>query len=179
MNKKVYAQVQSPARNHHLRKGYGFSLKEIEEAGLTLEKAKQIGMNIDYRRRTSYDSNIEKLKGLEIPEKEKRPKREPFTKRIKKKEQFKPQKVSKIKEKEVKKEQVKEEEFEIPEGEPIPLTELTGLGPKTEEKFHELGVMSVQDLLKEKPEDLATLIHGCSEDGIADWQKEGKSKLKK
>jgi ribosomal protein L13E len=180
MNNKINATVQSPARDHHLRKGYGFSLDEIKEAGLKVEEAKQLGINIDYRRRTSYDINIEKLKELEPPEEEKRKKRKPFVKKEKKKERFVPQEM--VEEKEVKKTKkptIEEKVPEMEEGEGIALTELQGLGPKTEEKFHELGVMNVQDLLKEDPEELSTLIHGCSETSISDWQVEGREKLKK
>lgn len=177
MNEKLNATVQSPARDHHLRKGYGFSLKEIKEAGLTIEQAKQLSLKLDYRRRTAYDFNIERLKALELPEKKKSKKREAFVKKEKKEERFVPQEIEEPKE--IEKEKGKKEEIEISEGEKIPLTELNGLGPKTEEKFHELGVMNVQDLLKENPEELATLINGCSENSISDWQKEAKEKTKK
>jgi predicted flap endonuclease-1-like 5' DNA nuclease len=59
------------------------------------------------------------------------------------------------------------------------LTELDGLGPKTEEKFNELGINSVNDLIKEDPAELATLIYGASESSIKDWINEGKKLLKK
>jgi ribosomal protein L13E len=180
MNDKINATVQSPARDHHLRKGYGFSLDEVKEAGLKVEEAKQIGINIDYRRKTSYDFNIEQLKELELPEKEKRTKRKPFVKKEKKKERFVPQEVVEEKEgKKAEKPTIEEKVPEVEEGEGVALTELKGLGAKTEEKFHELGVMNVQDLLKEDPEELSTLIHGCSETSISDWQEEGREKLKK
>ncbi|MFX1353945.1 MAG: helix-hairpin-helix domain-containing protein, partial [Promethearchaeota archaeon] len=57
----------------------------------------------------------------------------------------------------------------------IPLTALSGLGPSTEKKFIELGVNSVEDLIKENPEELSVLIKGVSEERIQKWIEEGKS----
>jgi DNA polymerase/3'-5' exonuclease PolX len=60
------------------------------------------------------------------------------------------------------------------EAEVIPLTELHGLGPKTEERFTKIGIKSVNDLIKEDPSELAPLIKGSSESSIKDWIEEGK-----
>jgi predicted flap endonuclease-1-like 5' DNA nuclease len=60
----------------------------------------------------------------------------------------------------------------------IALTELHGLGPKTEERFKKIGIKSVNDLIGEKPSELAVLIKGCSEKSIGDWIEEGKRLLK-
>ncbi|TFF97088.1 MAG: hypothetical protein EU547_05255 [Promethearchaeota archaeon] len=60
----------------------------------------------------------------------------------------------------------------------IPLTELHGLGPKTEERFKKVGVKSVNDLIKENASDLAVLIKGSSKKSIKDWIEEGKNLLK-
>lgn len=159
------AMVISPARDHHLREGNGFSLPEIRKAGKTVHLVKQHGIKIDYKRTSAHDFNIEQLKTLEPIEKE-GPKREPFVKKEKKKTPFKGEKV-----------EVKEEEEA--EGEVISLTKLDGLGPKTEEKFNELGISSVNNLIKENPSELAKLVYGASEDSIKDWIKEGKELLKK
>jgi nucleotidyltransferase/DNA polymerase involved in DNA repair len=51
------------------------------------------------------------------------------------------------------------------------------LGPKTQEKLNALGVHSVNDLVKEDPSELATLVTGASEDSIKDWIEEGKKLL--
>jgi predicted flap endonuclease-1-like 5' DNA nuclease len=163
----IKAMVISPARDHHLREGNGFSLPEIKKAGKTVHLVEQHGIKIDYKRTSAHDFNIEQLKTLEPIEKE-GPKREPFVKKEKKKTPFKGEKVEE--------KEVKEAE---PEGEVISLTELDGLGPKTEEKFNELGINSVNDLIKENPSELAKLVYGASEDSINDWIKEGKELLKK
>ena len=44
------------------RRGRGFSLREIYSAGLTKVDAKQVGVPIDWRRRTVYGFNVETLK---------------------------------------------------------------------------------------------------------------------
>ena len=46
------------------RIGKGFSLREICAAGLTKVGARQVGIPIDWRRRTAYGFNIETLKGV-------------------------------------------------------------------------------------------------------------------
>jgi len=57
--------VRSPGTGK-FRKGYGFSIEEIKKANLTVGEAKKIGIQIDKRRRTSYDENVKKI--LEIVE---------------------------------------------------------------------------------------------------------------
>ena len=47
-----------------LRQGRGFSIREIEEAGLDLEKAKRIRIPIDVRRRSCHEWNVRVLKEL-------------------------------------------------------------------------------------------------------------------
>mgnify|MGYP006281203113 CR=1 FL=1 len=64
------------------------------------------------------------------------------------------------------------------EVEEIPLRELHGLGPKTEERFLKIGIKSVNDLINEKPSELASLIKGSSESSIKDWIEEGKRLLR-
>lgn len=168
----IKPMVISPARDHHLREGKGFSIPEIEEAGKTVHLVEQHGIRIDYKRTSVHDFNVEQLKTLEPIEK-KGPKREPFEKKEKKRTPFKGGKITKEKVEE------KEEKEAEAETKAIALTELDGLGPKTKEKFKELGINSVNDLFKEDPAELATLIYGVSEDSIKDWIKEGKKLLKK
>jgi DNA polymerase/3'-5' exonuclease PolX len=67
---------------------------------------------------------------------------------------------------------------EKPESEVIALTKLKGLGPKTEERFKKIGISSVNDLVGEKPSELAPLIKGSSEKSISNWIEEAKSLLK-
>lgn len=64
------------------------------------------------------------------------------------------------------------------EVEVLPLTELHGLGPKTEERFTKIGIESVNDLVNETPSELAPLIKGSSKSTIKDWIEEGKRLLK-
>jgi len=54
-----------------IREGKGFSLKEIEKAGLTIKDVKGL-VRIDKRRKTCYDFNVELLKGLIKKKKEKK-----------------------------------------------------------------------------------------------------------
>lgn len=168
----IKAMVESPARDHHIREGKGFSIPEIEEAGKNIHLVKQHGIRIDYKRTSVHDFNVEQLKTLEPIEKE-GPKRDPFEKKEKKRTPFKGKKVT---EEKIEKKEEKEAE---PEVDLIALTELDGLGPKTEDKFKELGINSVNDLIKEDPAELATLIYGASESSIKDWISEGKKLLKK
>jgi len=44
------------------RKGRGFSLGELREAGLTPEKARKLGIYVDKRRKTVHPWNVEALK---------------------------------------------------------------------------------------------------------------------
>lgn len=89
MEKEQISLVQSPARDHHLREGDGFSLAEVEKSDKSIQQLKDLGIRIDYRRRSFYEYNIEILKELEIPEK-KQEKREPFVKKEKKRTPFIP-----------------------------------------------------------------------------------------
>jgi ribosomal protein L13E len=182
MKNKVTAMVYSPARDHHLREGDGFSISEIEKSERTIEELKRLNIKIDYNRRSSHPFNIEKLNTLDVPE-VKYKSREPFVKKEKKRTPFIPQE---IEEKEELPPKVKEEKEEIPkaeevkeEGELIPLNELDGVGPATEEKFKQLGINSVQDLIKENPKELGMLIKGVSKNSVSEWIKQGKKLLKK
>lgn len=46
----------------YLRVGRGFSIGEINQAGLTIELAKQFNIPIDFRRRSVHQTNVENLK---------------------------------------------------------------------------------------------------------------------
>ncbi len=46
------------------RKGKGFSLPEIREAGITIDIAKKLGIYIDMRRRSKHKENVELLKKI-------------------------------------------------------------------------------------------------------------------
>ena len=191
--------VKSPAKDAHLREGSGFSLSEIKSAGYDLHTLKTLNIKIDYHRRSVHEKNVNLLKSLKISDK-KGKKREPFVAKEKKRTGYKPkskkiekkvapkrekeiveppkkEKTAKPKKEKTPKKSVKEEEPAPQEG--IALTELQGLGPATAKKLSELGVTSVENLVKESPEELALLIKGCSEDRLKKWIDEGKDLIYK
>ncbi|MEE9376791.1 MAG: ribosomal protein L13e [Candidatus Lokiarchaeia archaeon] len=189
--------VKSPAKDAHKRRGTGFSLKEIEGAGKTPDLLRKLNIKIDYFRKSAHLENIETLKSLKAPKLEKK-KKKPFVLKEKKKTPFKP-KVEEIKPKPKKpveekpktapakpvpkpkkKEKVKAAKVKEISTKPTgtPLTELSGLGGATANKFIELGVNNVEDLCKEKPEELAALIKGVSLDRLKKWIDEGKELMK-
>ena len=59
---KTEAVVYTSTKIPKPRKGRGFSLKEVKDAGLTPQEAKTLGLNIDTRRKTSHAENVEVLK---------------------------------------------------------------------------------------------------------------------
>ncbi|MGQ4874133.1 MAG: ribosomal protein L13e [Promethearchaeia archaeon] len=191
---KLIAKVISPAKDHHIRKGKGFSLKEIKEAGKSVKLLKELGIPIDFFRRSSHEWNVKILKELKPPEKKKAKKKKrpwiPKEQRIKKKPKPKVKRKAPTPKKEApKKEAPKAKAAKVKpakskaaakteEGK-TPLIKLTGLGQATANKFAELGVNSIEDLLKENPSELAVLIKGCSEERIKRWIEEGKELLNK
>lgn len=46
------------------RFGKGFSLGELRQVGLTVHKARKLGLYVDRRRKTVYEENIKRLKAL-------------------------------------------------------------------------------------------------------------------
>jgi predicted flap endonuclease-1-like 5' DNA nuclease len=196
MEKEIISVVQSPARDHHLRTGDGFSLVEIEKSDKTIQQLKDLGVRIDYRRQSAHEINIETLNQLEVPEKKEK-KRTPFVKKEKKRTPFipleerkkekQPEEVEEKIEKKPEKKKIEKKPKEVkkskekpkktPKEKAIPLTKLHRLGPKTEEKFKEIGINSVNDLVKENPDEIGTLIDGCSEDSVRSWIEEGKKLL--
>ncbi|MEJ2248907.1 MAG: hypothetical protein P8Y97_04515 [Candidatus Lokiarchaeota archaeon] len=181
MKNKITAMVYSPARTRHLREGDGFSIPEINKSNRTIDELKRLKIKVDYDRRSSHSFNIEKLNELEVPE-IKRKSRKPFIKKEKKRTAFIPPTIEKVEIKEkakpkIKKEKKVEKEPDSKVTEIIPLTELDGIGPATEDKFKQLGIEGIQDLIKEDPKELATLIKGASEEGISNWIEQGKKIL--
>ncbi len=192
--------VKSPARDAHLKAGKGFSLSEIEASGHSLEVIKKLNVKIDYFRKSSHDNNVNVLKSIKITT-SKDKKREPFVKKEKKRTPFKPKTkktkkkptpatvvteqkaevISKEKDKKETKKEIKKQPSEIKPVETgnTPLVKLSKLGPTTSSKFNEIGVTCVEDLLKENPEELASLIKGCSAEKISKWIEEGKELISK
>lgn len=54
-------RVKSPGKGVP-RRGRGFSIDEMTQAGLRIEEARQMGLIIDVRRKTAHDENVEALK---------------------------------------------------------------------------------------------------------------------
>ena len=197
VNKEVEATVISPSRNVNLRKGQGYSLLEIKQAGKSVQELKILNIPIDFLRKSAHDVNIEALKNLKV-EKSTVKKRKPFKQKEKRRAEFKPKKEKIIIKEEkvsapkktkavVKPAPIKQEptiakeEVEVKPTlkDGIPLTKLSGLGPATEKKFEELGVSTVEDLLLEDPSELGKLVKGCTEERIKNWIEEGKELVKK
>ncbi len=54
--------VVKVAGSNRTRKGRGFSLGELEEAGLSVKKARALGIYVDLRRKSVYKENVKILK---------------------------------------------------------------------------------------------------------------------
>jgi len=61
---EIDAIVYCPEKITRVRKGRGFSLKELKEAGLTLRDALRHRIPVDRRRESSHPENIETLKKI-------------------------------------------------------------------------------------------------------------------
>jgi predicted flap endonuclease-1-like 5' DNA nuclease len=198
-NKNVVAMAISPAKDAHVRQGKGFSLLEIKDAGKTVALLRELNINIDFFRKSKHEANVEILKKIQSVSKKKKQKK-PYEFKEKKRTPFKPmeEKVKKkpAKPKKVaqqpkavkktpplKKEKVKKvakpTKAELKAADTTKLTSLSGLGPTTAKKFEDLGVSCVEDLVKEDPSELASLIKGVSEDRIINWINECKELLNK
>jgi len=56
----VKPTIQRP--NGKTKSGKGFSPDELAKAGVTPFQAKQLGLPVDFRRKTAHESNVEALK---------------------------------------------------------------------------------------------------------------------
>lgn len=63
LERRLRPTVFSPIYNKP-REGRGFSLKELEEAGISPNIAKRLKIPIDRRRKSSHKENVEKLKEI-------------------------------------------------------------------------------------------------------------------
>ncbi len=61
---KPVRPIVKVAGSNKTRKGRGFSLGELKEAGLTVEKARAMGLYVDKRRKSVHKENVELLKKL-------------------------------------------------------------------------------------------------------------------
>jgi len=65
--------VKIPKAGYGFREGRGFSIGELKEAGLSVGKARALGLYVDVRRRSVRKDNVEALKSFlkEVEEKSK------------------------------------------------------------------------------------------------------------
>ncbi len=140
------------------RSGKGFSLYEVEKAGLTVHQVRRLGVHVDPRRRTLHESNVQTLQKL--AEERQKQLEEDARKRIEeekeKEEKLKEKKEKKVKEKEKrekekKKEEAREKKAEVKRS----LTEIKGIGKKKAEELESVGISTVEDLLETETEELA------------------------
>ncbi len=54
--------VKIPKAGYGFREGRGFSIGELKEAGLSVNKARMLGLYVDTRRRSTRKDNVEALK---------------------------------------------------------------------------------------------------------------------
>ncbi|MCD6127448.1 MAG: ribosomal protein L13e [Methanomicrobia archaeon] len=151
------------------RKGRGFSLGEIKEAGVDIRKAKKLGFLVDRRRKTVYEENIRKLKELLKPPKP--VKKKAVKEKISEEKPIKKETIEKEKKKAVKprkKEEKKEKE--------ILITEIKGVGKKTSEKLEKAGIKTVNDLLSSDTKNIAEK-SGISEKKIEKLKENAKELL--
>ncbi len=67
--------VQKARTKFEFRGGNGYSMEEIKAVGLSVKKAREMGIRVDIRRNTCYDKNIEFLMGTyELSRQEVKPK---------------------------------------------------------------------------------------------------------
>ena len=117
------------------RRGRGFSLQELKEAGIDLADARWMAIPIDNRRKTQHPENVKLLQD--------------FLKRIKKLEKTKKAAKPEPKPKKAKPAKAKPEPIETD------LTNLTGVTKKLAETLVEAGVKNIHDLATISPRRLA------------------------
>jgi large subunit ribosomal protein L13e len=70
MARRAYPLVKKPVLRIHggidqgLRRGKGFSLAELREAGLSPVEARRLGIPVDKRRRSKHNHNVEILRKI-------------------------------------------------------------------------------------------------------------------
>ena len=72
MTEKIKPISQKAALHYEFNEGRGFSRAEIKAAGKTKADMKSLGLNIDVRRRSVHEKNVEALKAMPVPEKKKK-----------------------------------------------------------------------------------------------------------
>ncbi|MHA1237872.1 MAG: ribosomal protein L13e [Candidatus Odinarchaeia archaeon] len=160
---KIYPEVYHPKNKLKKRKGRGFSLSELKEAGLTVDIAKRLGIPIDRRRRTLHPENVELLKDYVMEEQI----------------SAKPAKKAPVKEKKKKVKPEEKVEKPSPEGALDELVQIKGLGKTSAEKLINAGIQSIKDLLNvEKNIEKVAEETGISATRLQKWIEEAKKLAK-
>ena len=114
-----------------LRKGNGFSLTELKEAGLSVAQARKLGVRVDERRRSLHAFNVQALKELQKAPPEEKPKPVRAKAAAPQKKAEAPKRAAAPKEK---------------AAAPIPLTEVKGIGEKRAESLAAAGIKDARGL---------------------------------
>ena len=134
--------------SRRFRTGKGFSLGEIQGAGLTAHEAKRLSLRIDRRRKTTHEINIQAIKAYVKEQKEK----------LKKKKE---EEAKKITLEEAEKQAVTE------------LTKIEGLNKKLAKKLFQNKIDSLEALSSAKAKDIAKKL-GVSETRVKLWIEDAK-----
>ena len=134
--------------SRRFRTGKGFSLGEIQGAGLTAHEAKRLSLRIDRRRKTTHEINIQAIKAYVKEQKEK----------LKKKKE---EEAKRITLEEAEKQAVTE------------LTKIEGLNKKLAKKLFQNKIDSLEALSSAKAKDIAKKL-GVSETRVKLWIEDAK-----
>ena len=130
------------------------------------------------KKRATFKPKKEKAKAKPIKVKKTAPEKPTTVKKPKTKEKTPVKKKPEVEKKPEAEVKAIEKPKPAAEKEGTPLIKLSGLGLTTAKKFENLGVTSIEGLIKEDPVELAKLVKGCSEVKISTWMKEGERILK-
>jgi len=135
-------------RKRRIRAGRGFSKGELREVNLSLKEARELGIPVDIRRSTRHDENIEILKSyLAEALHAKEPPRSSeavFDRNVKEKRKDKAVKTM------------------------LDLTQVPGIGPKRAQQLKNVGVNSVEDLVKADPKEVSRNLQ-VTEKTVSKW----------
>lgn len=139
---EIEPTVMQSQDSRKLKAGRGFSLGELQDAGLNVHEAKRLSLRIDRRRKTIHTENVTAIKN--------------YVKELK-------EKGKKKKEKEAPKLPEEAEKAAITE-----LTKIEGINKKLAKKLFELKIDSLDALSSAKAKSLAKKL-GVSETKVAFW----------
>jgi len=143
-------------RKGRIRAGRGFSRGELREVNLSVKEALKLGIPVDVRRSTRHDENIEILRSF-------------LTKSLQAKKPPRPaETVSHIKAR--KKSESKEVETMLN------LTQVPGIGEKRAQQLKNLGIDSIEKLVKADPKEISKRLR-VTERSVSKWIADAKQIL--